>query len=173
MLAGVQAVGGWRAGRRARGSVIPWGGEGVLVRAVGRAAVPGCAGGSAACIGRCGGVQGASPSPLRCHPFTHPPHQPTNQSTTFAALHAPPTHQPTHPSSPAPPQVKYTTDRRSVWVTTKANAPGGARTEKVALPFDPELFDICVENGWVGGLGVSRCYLQHLAENHGASPRAL
>ncbi|KAL4452773.1 hypothetical protein ABPG75_008435 [Micractinium tetrahymenae] len=43
--------------------------------------------------------------------------------------------------------VKYSDDRRSVWVTTKATAPGGARTDKVALPFDPELFDHLVEHG--------------------------
>ena len=28
-------------------------------------------------------------------------------------------------------QVRYTADKRSVWVTTKENAPGGVRTEKV------------------------------------------
>lgn len=44
-------------------------------------------------------------------------------------------------------KVRYTTDRRSVWVTTKATAPGGARTEKVGLPYDPDLFDHMVEHG--------------------------
>ena len=34
-----------------------------------------------------------------------------------------------------------------MWVTTKANAPGGQRTEKVGLPYDPELFDHMVEHG--------------------------
>jgi hypothetical protein len=46
-----------------------------------------------------------------------------------------------------PPQVKYTDDRRSVFVTTKASAPGGVRNCKVALPFDPDLFDTMVEHG--------------------------
>ena len=44
-------------------------------------------------------------------------------------------------------QVKYSNDKRAVIVTTKATAPGGARTEKVGLPFDPDLFDHMVENG--------------------------
>ena len=44
-------------------------------------------------------------------------------------------------------QAKFTGDKRSVWVTTKANAPGGARTEKVGLPYDPELLDHMVEHG--------------------------
>jgi hypothetical protein len=43
--------------------------------------------------------------------------------------------------------VRYSDDRRSVFVTTKASAPGGARTEKVGLPFDPDLFDHMVEHG--------------------------
>ena len=34
-----------------------------------------------------------------------------------------------------------------MWLTTKANAPGGQRTEKVGLPYDPELFDHMVEHG--------------------------
>lgn len=34
-------------------------------------------------------------------------------------------------------------------VTLKATAPGGARTEKVGLPFDPDLFDHMVEHGVV------------------------
>ena len=38
-------------------------------------------------------------------------------------------------------------DARSVWVTTKATAPGGARTEKVGLPFDPDLYHHMVEHG--------------------------
>ena len=49
----------------------------------------------------------------------------------------------------APLQVKFTGDKRSVWVTTKANAPGGVRTEKVGMPYDPELFDHMVEHGVV------------------------
>lgn len=46
-------------------------------------------------------------------------------------------------------QVKYAADKRSVMVTTKATAPGGARTEKVGLPFDPDLFDHMVQHGVV------------------------
>lgn len=46
-------------------------------------------------------------------------------------------------------QVKYAGDKRSVMVTTKATAPGGMRTEKVGLPFDPDLFDHMVEHGVV------------------------
>ena len=34
-------------------------------------------------------------------------------------------------------QVKYTSDARSLWVTTKASAPGGVRTEKVGLSVFP------------------------------------
>ena len=34
-------------------------------------------------------------------------------------------------------------------VTTEATAPGGARTEKVGLPFDPDLFDHMVQHGVV------------------------
>ncbi len=45
--------------------------------------------------------------------------------------------------------VRYTADRRSVFVKTKASAPGGARVEKVGLPYDPELFDHLIENGYV------------------------
>ncbi|KAI3432765.1 hypothetical protein D9Q98_004305 [Chlorella vulgaris] len=44
-------------------------------------------------------------------------------------------------------QVKYTNDRRSIIVTTKPTAPGGARTEKVGLPFDPQLLDHMVMHG--------------------------
>ncbi|GAB4815168.1 hypothetical protein N2152v2_002214 [Parachlorella kessleri] len=44
-------------------------------------------------------------------------------------------------------KVKYTDDRRSVVVTTKASAPGGVRTAKVGLAFDPDLFDLMVEHG--------------------------
>lgn len=43
--------------------------------------------------------------------------------------------------------ARYTADRRSIYVTTKATAPGGTRTEKVGLPFDPDLFDHMVEHG--------------------------
>lgn len=39
-------------------------------------------------------------------------------------------------------------------VTTRATAPGGARTEKVGLPFDPDLFDHMVEHGVV----IEVCY---------------
>lgn len=46
-------------------------------------------------------------------------------------------------------QVKYAADKRTVMVTTKATAPGGARTEKVGLPFDPDLFDHMVVHGVV------------------------
>ncbi len=46
-----------------------------------------------------------------------------------------------------PTQVNYTADCRSVWVTTKASAPGGARTEKVGLPWDPELYDHMLTHG--------------------------
>jgi cell division protease FtsH len=34
-----------------------------------------------------------------------------------------------------------------VSVTTKASAPGGARTERVGLPYDPDLFDHLVDHG--------------------------
>ena len=44
-------------------------------------------------------------------------------------------------------QVKYTSDKRSVIVTTNDKAPGGVRTEKVGLPYDPDLFDHMVEHG--------------------------
>ena len=43
--------------------------------------------------------------------------------------------------------MKYTRDSRSVWVTTKENAPGGVRTEKVGLPYDPELYYHMIEHG--------------------------
>ncbi len=38
-------------------------------------------------------------------------------------------------------------------VTTEATAPGGARTEKVGLPFDPDLFDHMVQHGVVIEVG--------------------
>ena len=44
-------------------------------------------------------------------------------------------------------RVAFTDDRRSVRVTTRASAPGGARTETVGLPYDPDLFDHLVEHG--------------------------
>ncbi|KAK9810298.1 hypothetical protein WJX72_008286 [[Myrmecia] bisecta] len=44
-------------------------------------------------------------------------------------------------------KVVYTADKRAVWVTTKPSAPGGVRTEKVGLPYDPDLFDHMVEHG--------------------------
>jgi len=43
--------------------------------------------------------------------------------------------------------VRYTPDRRSVYVKTKASAPGGVRTAKVGLPYDPELFDHLINHG--------------------------
>ena len=43
--------------------------------------------------------------------------------------------------------VRYTPDRRSIVVKTKTSAPGGARTEKVGLPYDPELFDHLIKHG--------------------------
>ena len=43
--------------------------------------------------------------------------------------------------------VRYTADRRSVLVKTKAGAPGGVRVEKVGLPYDPELFDHLAQHG--------------------------
>lgn len=43
--------------------------------------------------------------------------------------------------------MRYAHTRQSVWVTTKDNAPGGRRTEKVGLPYDPELFDHLVLHG--------------------------
>ena len=46
-------------------------------------------------------------------------------------------------------QVEFTADKRSVRVTTKESAPGGRRTEKVGLPFDPDLFDHMVAHGVV------------------------
>lgn len=51
------------------------------------------------------------------------------------------------------PQVKYSGDKRTVMVTTKATAPGGIRTEKVGLPFDPDLYDHMVEHGVVIEVG--------------------
>lgn len=44
-------------------------------------------------------------------------------------------------------RVRYAEDHRSVYVTTKATAPGGARTEKVGLPYDPDLFDHLIQHG--------------------------
>mmetsp|Transcript_28408 Transcript_28408/g.50750 ORF Transcript_28408/g.50750 Transcript_28408/m.50750 type:complete len:912 (-) Transcript_28408:144-2879(-) len=44
-------------------------------------------------------------------------------------------------------KVKFTTDGRSAFVTTKENAPGGARTEKVGLPYDPDLMHHLIEHG--------------------------
>ena len=44
-------------------------------------------------------------------------------------------------------QAQYTADKRSVLVTTKETAPGGRRTEKVGLPYDPELYDHMMEHG--------------------------
>ena len=46
-------------------------------------------------------------------------------------------------------QVEFTHDKRSVEVTTKDTAPGGRRTEKVGLPYDPDLFDHMVSHGVV------------------------
>lgn len=44
-------------------------------------------------------------------------------------------------------QVKYAWDVRSVWVTTRPSAPGGERTEKVGLPFDPDLYEHMLQHG--------------------------
>jgi cell division protease FtsH len=38
-------------------------------------------------------------------------------------------------------KVKLTDDRRSLWVVTKANAPGGPKLSKIGIPFDPLLPD--------------------------------
>lgn len=46
-------------------------------------------------------------------------------------------------------RVAYTDDRRAVDVTTKAQAPGGKRTERVGLPYDPDLFDHLLAHGVV------------------------
>ena len=43
--------------------------------------------------------------------------------------------------------MKYSDNHNVVWVTTKDNAPGGRRTEKVVLPYDPDLFDHLIEHG--------------------------
>lgn len=43
--------------------------------------------------------------------------------------------------------VRVKGDRRSMLVTTNSRAPGGARTEKVAIPFDPDLYSHLEENG--------------------------
>jgi hypothetical protein len=37
-------------------------------------------------------------------------------------------------------QVTFAADYKTVKVTTTADAPGGARTERVALPYDPDLY---------------------------------
>ena len=42
--------------------------------------------------------------------------------------------------------MKFSHDHRTVLVTTKASAPGGRRTEKVALPYDPDLFNHMIEH---------------------------
>jgi len=44
-------------------------------------------------------------------------------------------------------KVKFTADGRSAFVSTKENAPGGARTEKVGLPYDPDLMHHLIEHG--------------------------
>ena len=46
-------------------------------------------------------------------------------------------------------QVEFTHDKRAVTVTTKDTAPGGRRTEKVGLPYDPDLFDHMTSHGVV------------------------
>ncbi|CAG9461153.1 unnamed protein product [Pedinophyceae sp. YPF-701] len=43
--------------------------------------------------------------------------------------------------------VEYTPDRRSMLVHLKDDTPGGARTERVGLPYDPELFEHLMVNG--------------------------
>lgn len=45
-------------------------------------------------------------------------------------------------------QATYSDDRRSLYVTLNEHAPGGARTEKVVLPFDPDLFEHMLEHGY-------------------------
>ncbi|KAL6769297.1 FTSHI6 [Auxenochlorella protothecoides x Auxenochlorella symbiontica] len=44
-------------------------------------------------------------------------------------------------------KATYSDDRRSLYVTLNEHAPGGARTEKVVLPFDPDLFEHMLEHG--------------------------
>ena len=57
-------------------------------------------------------------------------------------------------------QVEFTHDKRAVKVTTKDTAPGGRRTEKVGLPYDPDLFDHMVSHGVV--VEVTLCGLRIL-----------
>jgi len=44
-------------------------------------------------------------------------------------------------------KVKITADGRSAYVTTKESAPGGRRTEKVGLPYDPDLMHHLIQHG--------------------------
>lgn len=44
-------------------------------------------------------------------------------------------------------QVKFSNDYKTVEVQTLDTAPGGARTEKVALPYDPDLYHHMVQHG--------------------------
>ena len=70
--------------------------------------------------------------------------------------------------------MKYTWDARSVWVTTKASAPGGARTEKVGLPFSPDLYDHMLEHGvYIDDDAVSDAATSSLTHPRGNSPTRL
>ena len=44
-------------------------------------------------------------------------------------------------------QIKYSNDYKTVEVQTKETAPGGARTERVALPYDPDLYHHMAQHG--------------------------
>lgn len=44
-------------------------------------------------------------------------------------------------------QVKFSNDYKTVEVQTLETAPGGARTERVALPYDPDLYHHMVQHG--------------------------
>lgn len=42
--------------------------------------------------------------------------------------------------------AKYSQDRRSLTVLVDDSAPGGERWEKIAIPFDPDLFEHMIEH---------------------------
>lgn len=44
-------------------------------------------------------------------------------------------------------QVRFSQDYKTAEVQTTADAPGGARTERVGLPYDPDLFHHMVQHG--------------------------
>ena len=44
-------------------------------------------------------------------------------------------------------QVKFSNDYKTVEVQTTETAPGGARTERVALPYDPDLYHHMAQHG--------------------------